>query len=116
MNVSLRELERLIGPDQAAQLVARAGGIRVYLPRPENVTPGSRIAAIISVDAAKILCAVWACERITIPVAKARRTDARDQEMLAERARFTIPQLARRYAMTETGVYRALARARAKNE
>lgn len=110
MNAPLEELVKTLGLPAALRLVERFGGVRIYLPRAENLKPGNQVAGVIGLEAARDLCALWPQERPYIPRAAQFLRDARDRALLADAAKHTVPQLARNYELTERQVYNVLKR------
>lgn len=111
MYAPLFDIIRAIGLGAAMKLVERFGGVRIYLPLPQNIGPENEVAAAIGVEAARKLAALWAQERPSIPLARRHlRTIVKD-EIRREKGTLTVPELARKFETTERNIYRYLAEA-----
>ena len=110
MNAPLHELVRVLGLPTALRLVEKFGGVRVYLPLAENMTDDNPIAAAIGVDAARDLCALWPQERPYIPRAVQILREERDKALLRDAEELSVPELARKYELTERAIYNVLKR------
>lgn len=116
MNAPLEDLVEHLGLALTLRLVERFSGTRVYLPHPDNLEPESPIAQVLGLEAARRLCALWPQERPYIPRAAQILRERRDRQLLADSASMSVPQLARKYDLGESAVYRALGRARAAED
>lgn len=108
MYAPLFDIIQAIGLGSAMKLVEHFGGTRIYLPLPENVGPDNDVAKVIGVDATRKLAAMWAQERPSIPLARRHLRAIVKAEILRERDKLTVPDLARKYETTERNIYRYL--------
>lgn len=110
MYAPLFEIIDAIGLPATIKLVEAFGGVRIYLPLPKNVTADNKVAKVIGVEATRTLAAAWGgrYDRPTIPVARQHFLAIVRTRILRERAQLTVPELARKYQMTERNIYRYL--------
>src|SRR5260221_13237019 len=108
MYAPLYEIIQAIGLPAAMKLVDTFGGVRIYLPMPENVTPDNEIAKAIGVDATRKLATVWGQERPSIPLARRHFRMVVRAEIRRDALGMTVPELARKYETTERTIYRWL--------
>lgn len=106
---SLREIIELIGLPATLKLVARWGGVRLYVP--EKVYADHVLARTVGLDNAAALCEVFARCELIVPKCDAALGRIRDRQI---RHRFQAEgwpahRLARHYHLTERHVYRILA-------
>lgn len=109
MYAPLLDIIRAIGLGAAMKLVERFGGVRIYLPLPENIGPDNEVAKAIGVEAARKLAEMWGQERPTIPLARWVKRDDIKNAVLRDRDTLTVPELARKHSTTERNIYRYLA-------
>lgn len=107
----LVELVKTLGLPAALRLVERFGGTRLpYLPPADKVKPDHPLVEVIGLEALRDICGLWPQERPYIPLAAQYLRDERDRELQRDAAELTVPQLARKYEITERHVYRVLTR------
>jgi Mor family transcriptional regulator len=113
MYAPLLQIIEAIGLANAMKLVEAFGGVRIYLPLPENVTADNEVAKVIGVEATRKLAEAWGGRyaRPTIPLARRHFRAVVKAEIRRERADKTIPELARKYQTTERNIYRYLGEA-----
>jgi Mor family transcriptional regulator len=107
------QIVAIIGEEAAWKLINQRGGIRLRVPlRHEQ----RLIEELIGAEPAMKLCAEYGGDTIEVPRLVERSRELRDAE-IAQQARMgsSISQLARRYALTERGVSKILARFRIRN-
>ncbi|WP_297323048.1 hypothetical protein [uncultured Bartonella sp.] len=98
------ELTRLLGEDKFFVLVEHYGGCRLYIP---NIKPnGSRVQAAIGDDAAEKLVRYFGNTTIRVLLARNQRIKRYRHQG------YTIAAIAQKLVMTESGVERALSRAK----
>jgi Mor family transcriptional regulator len=102
----LLDIITAIGMPAAMKLVESFGGTRIYLPLPENVTPDNEIAKVIGVEATRTLARLWAQERPSIPLARRHLRIIVKSEILREKGKLSVPELARKYGTTERTIFR----------
>jgi Mor family transcriptional regulator len=110
VNAPLDELVKTLGLPAALRLVEAFGGTRVYLPLAQTMTDEHPVARAVGASAARALCELWPSERVVIPRAAAYLRAERDRALIKDAEDHTVPQLARKYELTERWVYYILAR------
>ena len=106
----LQDFVRLIGVQATLALVARMGGLRIYVPTPERVTADHPMSAIIGEQALRQLAAEYGgLPHFQLPKAERALKAARDARIAAEYAHKTARQLAADYKLTESHIARILA-------
>lgn len=66
----LAEIEEIAGRDAAVALALALGGESVYVPRPNKVCPGHRLAEAVGVAAARAIAGHYQGEAIDVPMAR----------------------------------------------
>jgi hypothetical protein len=116
VNAPLEQLVITLGLPAALRLVEAYGGTRMpYLPaRAETMSAEHPVAKVVGLEAARELCRLWPGERPRIPLAAKFLRGERDRALRADAQDHTVPQLARKYEITERHVYRILSGAEAE--
>jgi hypothetical protein len=111
----LQRFVELIGLAPTMALVARFGGVRLYVPTPDRVTPDHPLAAIIGEHNLRALASEYGGhEHFQLPKAERAMKAARNARIVAEFERKSARQLAMEYGITEGQVVRILSAAGAQ--
>lgn len=108
----LQDFERLIGLQATMALVRAVGGLRVYFPTPERVTPEHPYAALIGFEnLLKIAHTEYAgMEHIQLPKAERALKAVRNARIAADYAGSkTARELATEHGLTESQIARIVA-------
>ena len=105
MNASLPEIVDAIGLPAALELVRAFGGVRIYLPHPDNIAADNPVARVIGVEAARKLSALWPQERPYLPRAIDYLRRQRNQQLRQDYRTISASQVALKYQLTERQVY-----------
>lgn len=106
----LLELVEAVGFPETLKLVERWGGVRLYVPLPEHVTPEHPIAKEIGLDAALKLAATirksgsidqW----LEVPRAARYLRKVRDQLIRSAYTETSASRLARKHGMTRRNIF-----------
>jgi hypothetical protein len=100
------ELIMLVGETPARKLVARFGGLRVYIPH--RPAPGDHLVRAVGIGAANKLARVFGGDRLLIP-ADGERALRRDRIRALRRHGLSISVIAHALHVTERYVYKVLA-------
>lgn len=104
----LREVADLIGTEAALRLAKRFGGRSLYIP--QSPGPTSDLAACIGLEAAQALGRCYGHEDIVLPMGRTIERLARNQALLADRARgLSVRFLSLRYDLSERRIWEILA-------
>src|SRR5260221_11462877 len=106
----LGHLVELLGLVDALRLVARRGGIAVYVPHGSRLQLHHKLAEEIGLEAAKKLAAEYPSTNVIVPRGAAYLRRQRDRALLADVKQMSVSQAARKYEMTERNVYMLLER------
>ena len=113
VHASRYRLSELVGSAVALQLIDRFGGSSIYLPNPGNVNPNSELALVLGVENVRKLSVEWPQLQVTLPSASGLERTRRDRAIVRDRRTLSIAKLARKYRLTERGIYLILRRQRA---
>lgn len=106
----LQDFVRLIGLKPTMALVERVGGLRIYIPTPERVTPEHPYAAIIGHDNLVRLAREYgSLPHFQLPKAEKALKAVRDARIAADFAHKTARELAAEHGLTEGHIVRILA-------
>lgn len=107
----LQDFERLVGLQATMALVQRWGGLRVYFPQPERVTPEHPYAAAIGVEAlTKLASEYGGLPHFQLPKAERALQAVRNARIAADYASSkTARQIATEHGLTEGQVVRIVA-------
>lgn len=107
----LRDFERLIGLQATMALVQRWGGLRVYFPTPERVTPDHPYAKVIGMEALLKLAREYGrLPHFQLPKAERALQSVRNSRIAAAYAtNKTAREIAADYGLTEGQVVRIVA-------
>lgn len=107
------ELVGLIGADNTRALVERFGGLFLYIPHRENLTPEHPIAQVIGLEAARVLSAAMPGYRLLIPTGYAERLQERNRAICAAHAAgASVPDLVQRFHLSPRTITTVLSKAR----
>lgn len=106
-----QKIAELIGKEKAAQLSARFGGRRLYIP----VAPGQHhpLTVAIGVEAALLVADQFKNERLDIPVAEGKRLRIIEMRLVKK---LPVAEIARELICTERHVYQVLHDARSEGD
>lgn len=109
----LQRFVELIGLGPTMELVRRFGGVRVYVPTPERVTPEHAWVAIIGIDNLRALAGEFGgLPHFQLPSAERALKAARNAQIAADYStKKTARQLALEHRLTEGQVVRILSKA-----
>lgn len=106
----LQDFVRLIGLQPTLALVERVGGLRIYIPTPDNVGAEHPFALIVGEDNLRRLAEHYGGqEHFQLPKADRALKAIRNARIAAEYAHKTARQLATEYRLTENHIVRILA-------
>ncbi|MBD9405428.1 hypothetical protein IB236_08790 [Acidovorax sp. ACV02] len=107
----LQDFERLIGQDATMALVRHSGGLRIYIPTPERVTPDHPFAHEIGLDNLLKLAEVYGGEaHFQLPKAERALIQVRNARIAhAYSTHKTARELAVEYHLTERQIVRIVA-------
>lgn len=107
----LQKIERLVGLQAAMALVQQWGGLRVYFPTPDRVTPDHPFAKVIGVEALlKLANEYGGLPHFQLPKAERALRAVRDARIAADYATDkTAREIAAEYGITESQVCRIVA-------
>lgn len=112
----LQRFVELIGLPATLTLVRRLGGLRIYIPRPERVTPEHPLALLIGADKLRALAEDFGGqEHFQLPRAERAMKAVRNAEIARESSAKSARELAAEYALTEGQIVRILAAQRARD-
>lgn len=97
--ITLQEMEQLIGTKAVLLLVAKYGGVRLYVP--QKISAEHELAKLIGIDAAEKLARNYGGGTHEIPKALLASIDRRNTEIKNEYKMLSQRQLARKYGLTE---------------
>ena len=97
--ITLQEMEQLIGTKAVLLLVAKYGGVRLYVP--QKISAEHELAKLIGIDAAEKLAREYGSSTHEIPKALLASIDRRNTEIKNEYKMLSQRQLARKYGLTE---------------
>jgi hypothetical protein len=100
--VQAREIADVVGLGAATALVARYGGVRLYVP--ETLTAEHPLVQLIGMDAAERLARHYGRERIEVPRCVDAVRRARNRALVRDAEHMSQPELARKYQITERAV------------
>ncbi|MBL8499573.1 MAG: hypothetical protein JNL77_03150 [Nitrosomonas sp.] len=96
---TLQEMEQHIGIKAVLLLVAKCGGVGLYVPR--EISADHAIARLIGIDAAEKLASVYGGEELQLPKMLAASIARRNVEIRSEYRTHSQRQLALKYHLTE---------------
>ena len=107
----LQDFERLIGLEATMALVRHSGGLRIYIPTPERVTPDHPFAHVIGADNLFKLAEIYGGEsHFQIPKAEMALIQVRNARIgHAYSTQKTARELAVEYHLTERQIVRIVA-------
>lgn len=107
----LQDFVRLIGLDATMALVRHSGGLRIYIPTPERVTPDHSFAHVIGLDNLLKLAEVYGGEsHFQLPKAEKAMIQVRNARIAQAYATHkTARELACEYHLTEGQIVRIVA-------
>jgi Mor family transcriptional regulator len=108
MYAPLLDIIKTIGLPAAMKLVENFGGTRIYIPLPQNITADHGIAKVIGLEATLALARLWPKEYPSIPLARRHLRIIVKGEILRDKDKLSVPELARKYETTERNIYRYL--------
>jgi Mor family transcriptional regulator len=110
MPQSLIDVVDAIGLQPALQLVEARGGVRVYVPEPENLSRDHVLVQVLGEQNARLLAQRFGGDPLDLPRCAAALRAARNTSIRCERANGERPAaIALRHGLTERQVYSILA-------
>ena len=106
MPSSLAEIIDSIGIGATLKITKSFGGIRIYVPGEEHITPEHSLARAIGMEAARKLARVRAREFIDVPRAARYLRAVRDAAIRAGLDQASAADLARLYSTTRRHIFR----------
>ena len=109
----LQDFERLIGLPATLDLVRAYGGLRIYIPTPERVSPDHQLAKVIGVDHLMALAKVYGGEdHFALPKAERAILAVRNARIAHDYGHNkTVRELAREHGLHERQIERIVAAA-----
>lgn len=97
-----REIADLVGLGATTALVARYGGVRLYVP--ETIPSDHVLAALIGMDAAARLAQRYGGDRLEVPRCADALRRVRNRALVREAQSMSQRELALKYGLTERAV------------
>ena len=94
-----RQIQELIGYDNAIKLCRGAGGIDRYIPK--RAKPDHKFARLIGMEAWESFCAIYGGERLTLPTLNEFKTKRRRILALLREGRLSVSKIAEEAGSTE---------------
>lgn len=102
---TLRDVAERIGLPATLALVERWGGIRVFVPRADNLGDAHPLAQALGMEAARRLAEYCDGSEIAVPRAANALRRLRDEAIRAGRGEIPAARLAREHGLTERQIY-----------
>lgn len=102
---TLQEVAELVGLPATIALVERWGGIRVFVPRADNLHEAHPLVQALGPEAARKLAEYFDGSELPVPRAAAALRRLRDETIRAARGEAPAARLAREHGLTERQIY-----------